>query len=64
VKAAPELAGLLAAGCKVQVHGWKQQGSRWRVKIVEVQAADLSTVVVTAPARRRGQRPRQAELFD
>jgi hypothetical protein len=28
VKAAAELPGLLAAGCKVQVHGWKRAGER------------------------------------
>jgi hypothetical protein len=26
IKALAELPGLLAAGCKVQVHGWKRRG--------------------------------------
>jgi hypothetical protein len=63
VKAIPELPGLLAAGCHVQVHGWQRQGTGWRVKIVAVQAEDLAAVVVNAPARRR-KRPQQPELFD
>jgi hypothetical protein len=63
VKAVPELAGLLAAGCKIQLHGWKQLGHRWSVRILEVQAEDLAAVVVTAPARRR-KRPHQPGLFD
>src|SRR6516225_4584557 len=36
VWAAPELPGLLAGGCKVQLHGWTRQGKRWRVKLVDV----------------------------
>jgi hypothetical protein len=54
VKAIPELPGLLAAGCKVQVHGWKQRGPHWRIKVIDVRAGDLADVVVDpGPARRR-----------
>jgi hypothetical protein len=36
VKSVPELSGLLAAGLKVQVHGWRKVGARWQAKVVEV----------------------------
>jgi hypothetical protein len=63
VKAAAELPGLLAAGCKVQVHGWKRQGSRWRVKILEVLAENLQAVVVCPLPARRAARHRLGTLF-
>jgi len=64
VKALPELAGLLAAGCKISLHGWKRQGTRWRVKIVNIRAEDLEAVIVCPlPARRRGRGYRQGDLF-
>ena len=62
VKAAAELPGLLAAGCKVQVHGWKRQGTRWHVKVVEMRAADLHAVVA-CPLPRRARRLHQKRLF-
>jgi hypothetical protein len=55
VRAAPELLGLLAAGVKVALHGWRRQGARWRVKVVELDAEDLGPVVV-AQLHRRGRR--------
>jgi hypothetical protein len=65
VKAVAELPGLLAAGCKVQLHGWKRQGTSWRVKIVNIRAKDLEAVIVCPlPARRRGgRRFQQGSLF-
>src|SRR5262245_37525671 len=62
VKAVPDLAGILAAGCKVQVHGWKQQGTRWRVKVVELRAEDLQAAVM-CPLPRRARRLDQKTLF-
>ena len=62
VKATVELPGLLAAGLKVQVHGWTPRGSRWAVKVVEVRAEDLQAVVVVkTPRKPRAWQP--APLF-
>ena len=58
VKAAADLPAILAAGVKVQVHGWKGN----RIKIVEVRAEDLAAVVVCSPPR-RGRRFHQGNLF-
>jgi carbonic anhydrase len=63
VRAVPELPGLLAAGCKVQLHGWKRRGSTWRVKVMEVRAKDLEAVVVCPIPRRASTRFRQGSLF-
>jgi hypothetical protein len=63
VRAAVELPGVLAAGCRVQVHGWCRVGGCWRVRVIEVEAADTEpAVVVDLPQRRRG--AWQRGLFD
>jgi hypothetical protein len=63
VKRVPELPSLLAAGFKVAVHGWERRGASWRVKIVEVAAAELPPMVVCDLPRRRGRRMQQGSLF-
>jgi hypothetical protein len=60
VRAAPELPGLLAGGCKVQLHGWKRHGKRWRVKLVDVGPGDLGPAAA-APLRRRRRRRRTGD---
>jgi hypothetical protein len=62
-KGRAELRAWLACGAAFQVWGWFQRAGRWDAKIVAVTGADLTDIVVMAPAR-RGRRPRQAGLFD
>jgi hypothetical protein len=62
VRAAPKLPGLLAAGCKVQLHGWRRQGQRWRVKVVDVRPEDLGPAVTVPLPRRRRAGDRQGLL--
>jgi hypothetical protein len=62
-KGRPELAAWLKAGGRFEVWGWYRRAGRWEVRIVAVTGADLSDVALTGPARRRGRRPRQPELF-
>jgi hypothetical protein len=53
VRAAGELPGLLAAGCKVYLHGWRRVAKRWRVRVIEVEAADAVAGVAGPPRRGR-----------
>jgi hypothetical protein len=63
-KRQPELAQWLAAGGKVQVHGWAKRNGRWSPRIVELQAEDLAEVVLATPPReRRRSRWQPAGLF-
>jgi hypothetical protein len=61
-KGRPELAAWPKAGGRFAVWGWRKVGTRWRVKIVEIQPGHLASAVVTAPARRRSRRPVQPVL--
>jgi hypothetical protein len=61
VRAARELPGLMAAGCKVHLHGWKRQGTRWGVKVININPDDLGAMV-TLPLPRRHCRARQRLL--
>jgi hypothetical protein len=61
----PELRVWLAAQNRFILHGWKNIAGRWRVRVVELTAADLQGVeVVPLPKKRRLKRgERQALLF-
>jgi len=62
VRQRPETEQLLRAGVLVEVWGWHRVGGRWMVHRVALRGEDLAAVVLT-PARRRGRRQRQGELF-
>jgi hypothetical protein len=65
IKRIPELSGLLAAGVRVQVHGWARRGGRWQVQAVDIRPGDAEPVVMCRVPRRRGGRQWQpAPLFD
>jgi hypothetical protein len=57
-KAQPELALWLRCGNRFQVWGWEHCEGRWTLKMVEVRAEDLATMVVSRPPRRGRQRQR------
>jgi hypothetical protein len=58
------LPGLLAAGVKVALHGWRRVGGCWRVRVIEVEAADTEPAVVVdlPPGLRRQGKARQPLL--
>lgn len=64
-QALPALRTWLASGAGFMLHGWKRVGSRWAVRILEVQAVDLPPAELLAmPRRRRGKGSRQGNLFE
>ena len=63
IRSKAEAAAWIKAGGAIEVWGWIKHGDRWRVKIVELRAADLAPVVVARPPR-RGRRFDQGTLFE
>jgi len=61
-KTRAELRTWLAAANRFAVFGWYRRGGRWRVKIVELRAEDLASLVIQGPPR-RSRKPVQADLF-
>jgi hypothetical protein len=61
IKAIPELAAILASGCKVSVHGWDKRAGQWHCRIVDVLSGDLDVIAADLP--RRGRRWKQPSLF-
>jgi len=62
MKAVPELAGLLAAGVLIHVHGWTRREGCWVCKTVQIRAEDLSPIVVCNLPRQRCRRLHQGTL--
>jgi hypothetical protein len=62
-KGLPALGVWMRSGGQAVFHGWTRRAGKWRLKIVEINAGDLTAVVTSAPPRRLPCRHLQGELF-
>jgi hypothetical protein len=52
IQGKPEAAAWLSSGGIIEVHGWTLRAGLWRVKRVEIRAADTAPIVIIRPPKR------------